>query len=488
MNHRPLKSESTVTVSVADTVANDAKELRMSTRPIWRGTLLIAVLGIAAWLLVRSSVKPGVDETVAGSALTEVSSDDDGANAIPVEIIRAGSIHPPTLSPSFAGMLNARQDSVLSFERGGRIVSIAVEEGDEVQQGDVLAQLDVSGIDASETRIRAELAAAEAVLQERLAGPRPQTIDTAKALVEQLEARVALANADMKRQRRLTASGAGSTQELDAANFGHQAMVRQLEAAQSELRLLQAGTRQEQIQSQRATRDAISAKLAELKSLRDDSVIVAPFDGRIAARNVDPGVVVGSGAGCLRILSVELEGRFGIPPMTAQSLAIGDGVDVSASNVRCRGKVIRMEPLVDQATRTRAIYVAVEPNAAWVSGQVASIHLPLRTDDSSDKTTDPNPSFWVPSTALSRGGRGVWTLLTMPGEQPTQTATRRAVEVLRTDGSVSLVTGMIQKQDRIIASGTHRITAGMKVQEQPVQEQSVQASSRVDVKLSDNPW
>lgn len=485
MNDRSEKFESEESES---TVTGGVKENGKPMRPIWRSTLLVAVLGVAAWLMVQSSMDPAADEAVAGSALNDVSQDDAVANSIPVEIIRAGSIHPPTLSPSFAGMLSARQDSVLSFERGGRIVSVAVEEGDDVRQGDVLAQLDVSGIDASETRVRAELAAAEAVLQERLAGPRPQTIDTAKALVEQLEARVDLANADMQRQRRLAASGAGSSQDLDAANFGHRAMMRQLEAAQSELRLLQAGTRQEQIQSQRATRDAISAQLAELKSMRDDSLIVAPFDGRIAARDVDPGVVVASGAPCLRILSVQLEGRFGIPPTTAQTLAIGDVVDVSASGIRCQGKVIRMAPLVDQTTRTRAVYVAVEPNDPWVSGQVASIHLPLRPDAPEQTNQNTNPSFWVPSTALSRGGRGVWTLLTMPGDQPIQTASRRAVEVLRTDGSVSLVSGMIQKQDRIIASGTHRITAGMKVREQSLQERSLQEHSGVDEKRIKNPW
>lgn len=426
----------------------------------------VALLGVAAVLAVliwQPASFRGADQVIASEA-----SDEGSRNtAIPVAVVRVGSVLSPTLAPSFAGMLTARRDSNLSFQRGGRIIAIETEEGDSVRQGDVLAKLDVTGIDATQKRVQAELAASEAILQDRLAGPRTQTISAAGALVRQLESRLELARADQQRQERLTARGAGSSQEFDSANFGRQAMEQQLTAAKLQLDLLQQGTRKEQIAAQRASRDAILGQLAEIESTRQDSIIVAPFDGQVASRHVDPGVVVSTGFPCMRLLSHELEGRFGIPPAIASSLEIGDAVRVSAGNEACQGNIVRIEPLVDQVTRTRAVYVAIDLGPNWVSGQVASVHLPISSAAATqNNNSDVQGSFWLPTSSLSRGGRGVWTVLTMQGDHPEATVTRRSVELLRTDGSVSLVRGMIERGDRVIAVGTHRITAGMLVRSQ----------------------
>ena len=59
----------------------------------------------------------------------------------------------------FVGQVEARATVDLSFELGGRLVSLLVDEGDEVAAGQVVASLDTALLEAEETRQRAARAA-----------------------------------------------------------------------------------------------------------------------------------------------------------------------------------------------------------------------------------------------------------------------------------------------------------------------------------------
>ncbi|MGB7324557.1 MAG: HlyD family efflux transporter periplasmic adaptor subunit [Rubripirellula sp.] len=446
--------------------------------------LLVCTIGcvsVAAGWLVRQST----ESVESGSSSNDLSADlaTSRSRALPVNIVIAGEVRPERLDRSFAGLLIARRESPLSFDRAGRVVEVSKEEGDRVRKGQTLATLAVDDLDASQDRVEAELAAAEARLDEFVAGPRKKTIQAAEARVEQLVARLGLAKANSERELQLAARDAGSRRELDEARFGLQAVSQELNVARAELALLVEGTRSEQVAAQKAVCDSIRSRLREIESDRRDSRIESPYDGVIRTRMIDEGAVVSSGETILHLISDQIEGRFGIPAALADDVAIGDNVEISLRTSRRTGAVARMEPSVDLATRTRAIYVEFDSNSEsigdsvrkWIPGEVAEVHLKAAPNHQSSMERS-NDSFWLPTTAMARGGRGIWTVLVMPGQAPEVECERRAVELLKTEGAYCLVQGMLSVGDRVIVDGGHRVTAKMRVSSDssPLSSESVE--------------
>ena len=89
---------------------------------------------------------------------------------------------PPGLVAS--GFIEAEEASVTT-ELGGRIVALSADEGDEVEQGAVLVQLDDSLLLGQIDLARAELGVAEAQLAQVKAGVRPETLAVAQAQLQQ---------------------------------------------------------------------------------------------------------------------------------------------------------------------------------------------------------------------------------------------------------------------------------------------------------------
>ncbi|MCA9139218.1 MAG: biotin/lipoyl-binding protein [Planctomycetales bacterium] len=423
---------------------------------------VLAVAGIA-----------GFAYDVSQQASSESTRRENRPAPLAVRTLRVGSLSGPELTQRYAGLLVAQQNSSLSFNRAGRVAAIHVHEGNTVTKGDVIAELDQEDLDAASARVQSELAAATARLDELIAGPREQTLKAAGAKVKELAAQVELAKIDADRQKQLAPRGATSRSELDSAVFGLQAAENGLLAAQAELEELVEGTRKEQIAAQRSTCLSIEARLREIETQRNDSRIVAPFDGRISARAIDEGAVVAPGSMVLAIVSDAIEAQVGLPPELAGSLSTGDRVSVWLRQ-KCRdGWIDRSEPTVRRDTRTRVVYVRFDDvdsasgpshemfsemiDDGWIAGEVIQFQ-PRQADD---RTAD--GTYWLPTSALVRGTRGLWTALVVPGESGDGVCQRRALEILKTDGTYSLVQGMIQSGDRVIADGLHRVTAGMKV-------------------------
>ena len=458
---------------------------------LWRTRWVLTPISLVLVLVVVLWARRNTGRVIADVASENVGHDVSGGFAkergpLPVETMRIGEIHPVLSTRSFAGLLMSRQSSPLGFERAGRVVMMTAEEGDTVAAGQVLAKLDMTDLDARAKRTVSELLAAEAVLAERIAGPRPQEILASKARLASLQAKRNLAKSNLEREAKLVQQGAGSRQAFDGATFELESMMQQILEAEAVLDQLQEGTRSEQILTQRASRDSIEALLQEIEAERDDSLIRAPFAGMISRRSVDPGTVVSPGSVVLELMSEQLEGKFGLPVDVALELHLDQPVRVSVRGEFTDGWVSRIEPRVDRDTRTRAVYVRLDhvsnggndntTSSHWVDGQVASLLIPETAHQIQEN------HFWVPSSALGRGGRGVWTLMVASGNATEAIIEKRAVEILKMNGDFSQVKGMIQPDERIVTSGLHRITPGMKVQQTRPSANTGAASRRSGLK------
>lgn len=197
----------------------------------------------------------------------------------------------------------------LNFNRAGRVARVWVREGQSVEAGQLLAELELS-------REREDLAAAQAqlsALQARLQASRFDAEVTRRNLQRQL----AQAQEQLGLTRRLLAIGAASQAELD--NLGRQ--VVQLEG-QLESAAAQAKASQRDIQAQ------LEAQQAQIQSLQrtiTDAQLRAPLAGIVTEVGIKVGESASTAAGGIRIVragSVRVRARL----PEAQALEVKPGM------------------------------------------------------------------------------------------------------------------------------------------------------------------
>jgi HlyD family secretion protein len=141
---------------------------------------------------------------------------------------------------------------------GGRVEKIHAQEGDTLKEGDLIVEMD-----AAELRAKRDMQAAQ--LDEMVNGPRKAEIEAAHKDWEALQAQLAFASSEAKRQEDLLAHKTVSPSDSQRATSTAQALEKSVEASAQRYRLLQEGTRPEQIAQSRAQLAETDAQLAEMR-------------------------------------------------------------------------------------------------------------------------------------------------------------------------------------------------------------------------------
>jgi HlyD family secretion protein len=236
-----------------------------------------------------------------------------------------------------------------------RVLTVNVEEGASVRTGDTLATLTQATTRADIAGRQARVRAAEAALQEGLAGARTREIERAEANLRMSEAEALRAMKDLDRTRPLAEAGTVSRQSLDAATAAAEAAVARRDAAREAVQLLREGTRPERIQMMRAELADARATLAAARALATDLVLVAPVSGTVLSRNVEPGEMLMAGQAALTL------GQTGAPYTrvyvpTRQLPLVHTGQPATARldgfpNRPFRGKVVAISPTAEFTPR-----------------------------------------------------------------------------------------------------------------------------------------
>lgn len=189
----------------------------------------------------------------------------------------------------------------LGFQRPGRIDSIAVREGDTVAAGQPLAWLDRRELVAERNAAESQRAAAAARLAELEAGSRTEEIAQAREALRAAEERERSAVREAERAGRLFAGGAISRRQHDDAQTARELAEADRAAARDRLQLVESGPRPEQIAAQRAVVTQAAAVAARVDAALEQTVVRAPFAGRITLRHREPGEAVAAGAPILSV-------------------------------------------------------------------------------------------------------------------------------------------------------------------------------------------
>ncbi|MEJ8562538.1 efflux RND transporter periplasmic adaptor subunit [Yoonia sp. GPGPB17] len=254
-----------------------------------------------------------------------------------------------TTTRRFLGQVEATADAALSFELGGRLAELTVNEGESVTKGAVIARLDTALLEAE---------------RQRLAASKDAT-----------RAQLTFAETRLTRAEQLLDEGFSSQETLDQA---------------------------------RATRDELVSRIAEidagLTSVTinvEKSELRAPFDGRVGALDVEVSETVSPGQMIVSLIEIgDPIVRVGLP----LSLMEADlqGVKIETAGQQHQARLLQLRPDIDPTTRTRTALFALDTQAMLTFGQTATLLV---------NVTVPVQGAWVTLDALQQGSGSIWTVL-----------------------------------------------------------------------------
>jgi HlyD family secretion protein len=196
---------------------------------------------------------------------------------------------------TLSGNIEAHE-SLVSFKVQGRIVELPVEEGQQVEQGALLARLEDADfkqkvrIDESGVTVR------ESNLALALAGTREQEVKASQQAVIDAQADLAQKKADNDRAQQLFSKDEITAQERDLAATAVKRSEAALNSAEQRLNEAQEGTRKEDVAIARANVDQAKANLGLSRINENYTTLSAPAAGVITVRQAEVGEVTAPGS------------------------------------------------------------------------------------------------------------------------------------------------------------------------------------------------
>ena len=341
---------------------------------------------VSAFLLVACSKPAPTEEPV---------------RAVKLLTVGEGSIQS---SMEFSADVRARVESRLGFRVAGKLVRRAVEPGQAVKAGQVLAQLDPQDYKLATDAARAQVAAAQTNRD--------------------------LAAADYKRYKELRDQNFISGAELERRDASLKAAQAQLEQAQAQLNSQgnQAGY----------------------------TTLVADVSGVVTAVSAEVGQVVAAGT---PVVQIAQDGPrdvvFAVPEDKVVLIAKGSTVDVRvwASKTQLSGTVREVAASADPVTRTFTVKVALGAKDVLPLGTTVTV-APKALERSAE------PVIKLPTSALMKAGDGssVWVL-----DAASMTIKARPVVVATADGNEAVITSGLTPGMQVVVAGVHVLSPGQKV-------------------------
>lgn len=312
-----------------------------------RRSLSCALVG--AGLLLLAGCGGGAPKAVKGEGAHAGT-----VNALPSREVRLARAETGRLSRvvTVSGTLGAQEQADLAMKVAGRLETIAVDLGDRVGRGQVIARLAPTDFELRITQAQNALEQARARLGLSAGEPDRVVPPEQTSVVKQAAANLRQAQLTHDRAANLFKEQLISRSDLDAAEAG-------LQVADARY--------QDAMEDARSRQGLLLQRTAELNIARQqlaDSVLTAPFDGMIRERKVSRGDYVTVGEPLVTLVRIHpLRLRLAVPERDAANVRVNQPVKLSIEGdpVEHTGRVARISPAISEDNRTLLVEAEV-PN------------------------------------------------------------------------------------------------------------------------------
>jgi RND family efflux transporter MFP subunit len=281
------------------------------------------------------------------------------------------------------GTLAAYESVALAMKVSGRISEMAVDLGDRVKQGQVVARLDPTDLRIAVEQATAALHQARTRLGLPVDGTDERVVPERTPSVRQAQASLNEAKLKRERAQQLYDQKLIAQSDFDSAQAVFQIAEGAYLDAIEEIRNRQAVLRQRRSELEMATQQLAYA------------VLTAPIGGAVADRTGSVGQYVAAGAPILTILNVNpLRLRIPVPERAATGVRLGQRVRLRLDerSQEHYGRVTRLAPAIDETNRTLLVEAEI-PNERGELRPGAFVRAELLAEA-------PEPAIFVPTTAL----------------------------------------------------------------------------------------
>lgn len=272
-----------------------------------------------------------------------------------------------------SGTLAADEQAELGIKVAGRIQQVMVDIGDPVRRGQAIARIIPTDLELRVVQARTALEQARARLGIPAGGPDRMVDPQETAVVKQAAANLKQATLTRDRMARLLEEQLIPQSDFDAAEAGLSVADARYQEAIEEV-----NTRQGLLAQRRSELALAERQLA-------DSVVTAPFDGRISERLVSAGDYVPVGGAVAVLVRVNpLRLRLGVPEREAVGVKVGLPVQLSVEGDpgTYNGRVARISPAFSEENRTLLVEAEVpNPDGRLKPGSFAKAEIVIEASD-----------------------------------------------------------------------------------------------------------
>lgn len=463
--------------------------LRRRTAPlfVFLGIAGVVVVGFAFAQDRFYHANPAASMSGLTSDMTSMS-DVHGTAPIPVTVARVSVAEGADPNVSAPGSVQPYVTQDIVARASGLLADFTAYAGDRVRAGQTIARLDepelgsrasAAAADARAQRAAAEGAAIEAhhhapngvLIARDESGAMQRDLDAARHDVAAKAERASYWRAELAREHQLLTAGAVSEQEytderaqastaqseLATARDRVGSLTAQLASSRTKIGDAEAnveimGSKATEMQARAAQAVAAAASEATMATYRD---VVAPSDGVIIKRMVDPGVFVQSGTVIARVAVID---RLRVQANVSQDRLVGISVGTPLQSTLpdghvVHGRVSSISPVADATTHTTTIEAIVEnPKGALVPG--GFVNVVFHAAGAPKRGT-----IDVPSAAIVGSGNAaaVWEIVD-------GAAHRVAVRSVSDDGTTATVVGQLAAGARVAVEGASTLEEGQIVE------------------------
>jgi RND family efflux transporter MFP subunit len=334
-----------------------------------------------------------------------------------------------------SGYVTARRRATVSSKVTGKVIEVNVEEGMAVRQGQILARLDDSTLQAALRLYRAQL-------------------EAARRQIPESDVRLQQARVQLQRQERLRNEGLNTPNDIDNAKAEVDSLIARI------------GSLQEQVK-------VAESQIAVQETAIDDTIIRAPFTGVAISKDAQAGEMVSpvsAGGGFTRtgictivdMRSLEIE----VDVNESYINRVKDGQPVSAvldayPDWQIPGSVITLVPTADRQKATVLVRIAFKQLDPRILPDMGVKVTFLRDSDTATAAVTQAVTL-VPQAAIKTEGDASYVFVTKSDAgQPT--VERRAIKVGGTDGDRREVLAGLRGGDRVVISPPPELTPGQPI-------------------------
>lgn len=347
-----------------------------------------------------------------------------------------------------SGQLQVRPSSDLSMSVSAVIETIHVEEGDRVEAGAVLLELEESDVAQQAVQAAASLGAVRQELGRLRAGTTEQELRQAQTAVDRAQVGVQLAQEEAQRARMLFAEGVATRAEVDRSEASLAQAEADLASAEARLELLENVPRPEDVRVLEARIREAEAGVALAQERVERRRLEAPFAGTITRRLVDPGEAVSPGMPVLTLVDMDgAEVFFETDENNVARIAQGQRAEVlplAFPDRPFRAEVFQIGPEVDPQRGVVAVRLRpVEP--------LAEAFFPEMTVDVNLRLMELEEAMSVPRSAVIEEDEESFVYIVEE-----QVARRVAVEVLARGEDWIAIEGVSREAWIVVEAGEVR--------------------------------